>query len=256
MGVVTEMARWRYAIGILAVLGGMIWSDASARAEERGFLGMQVQGISPKIAAALALDQAIGVLVRDVSVAGPAADAGIRRGDLIVKVQGTDIDTFERLLRVVGTLGPGDKVSIDVLRAGARKTVEMTLASWPDGWQIDQAAVAVQPELGLTFAAMTPDLRSRLGIRWGSTGIVVTVADNAFATVSALQRGDIVVQINQQPVWQPTQFLDAYAKAKADSRPSMLLLIERSDGFKYVLQPIVTDAAAPPPVFKLPGQGG
>ena len=225
-----------------------------AAADERGFLGMQVQGMSPKIAEALNLDQGVGVLVRDISVDGPAAHAGIARGDLIVKMKGTVIDTFERLLKVAETLAPGEKVAIELRRLGKTIAVEMTIAEWPVGWQIENSAFAAQPEIGVTFAALTPKLRDRMGIRWGATGIVVTIVNDAFSTVSPLRRGDIITQINQMQIWEPNQFLDAYGKAKKDGRSAMLLLVERSDGFKYLLQPVAGTGPVAPPDFKLPGQ--
>lgn len=237
-------------VGVISLAAGAV-----AVAEERGFLGMQVQGMSPKIAQALQLPGSIGVIVRDISIDGPAAHAGIRRGDVILKMNDQAIETFEGLLKVVSGLKPGDKIAIEMLREGESHKTEMTLSAWPEAWSVSKSAFAVVPELGLTFAAITPKLRDRLGIRWSSTGIVVTVVDNAFSAVSALQRGDIVVQINQKPVWDPRQFLEAYEKAKGDALNALILLVERSDGFKYVIQPIVGDAVEAP-VFKLPGQGG
>jgi serine protease Do len=231
---------------------------APVAAEDRGFLGMNVQGNSPKIAAALGLESAIGVFVRDISIDGPAAHAGIARGDLIIKMHGTPIDTFERLLQVTGALQPGDKVDVEIMRLGKVKTVKMQMSGWPDGWSIEDSAFAAQPELGVTFAALTPKMRSHMGIRWGSTGIVVSVFNDLFAGLTSLRRGDVVTQINQKPVWDPKQFLEAYDAAKKDGRQALLLLVERPDGFKYMLQPIIqamdNTNNLKAPVFKLPGQ--
>lgn len=231
---------------------------AESQAEDRGFLGMQVQGNSTKIAAALGLESAAGVLVLDISVDGPAAHAGISRGDLIVKMHGKAIDTFERLIQVAGTLKPGETVDVDLQRLGKKITVKMTLSPWPEGRDIEQSPFAAQPELGVTFASLTTKLRKNMGIRWASTGIVVTVFDDQFAGKTSLRRGDIVVQINQIPVWEPKQFLDAFNQAKQDNRESLLLLVERSDGFKYMLQsmPQAANDSLRAPVFKLPGQSG
>ncbi len=248
------------AVGVSCILAISVFAGdiASAGAEDRGFLGMQVQGNSAKIAAALGLESSIGVFVLDISVDGPAAHAGISRGDLIVKMHGKTIDTFERLLQVVGSLKPGDIVDVELQRLGKKITVKMTLSPWPEGRDIEQSSFAAQPELGVTFAALTTKLRNNLGIRWASTGIVVTVFDEQFASQTSLRRGDIVVQINQNPVWEPKQFLDAFNKAKKDGQETILLLVERPDGFKYMLQPMpqaINDNLRAP-VFKLPGQSG
>ncbi len=225
---------------------------------ERGFLGMQVQGISSRIAGALDLPEVAGVLVLDISLDGPASNAGIRRGDLIVTFDGIAVDTFERLVQTATKLKAGSEVKIDVLRRAQRLSVVMTLSDWPDGWKIDNASFAAQPELGITLAALTQTLRERMGIRWGSTGVVVTVSNDQFAGVTPLRRGDVVVQVNQQEIWDPKQFLEAYQAAKDANRPSLLILVERTDGFKYLLQPInyAGAGAADAPLFKIPGQGG
>lgn len=252
-------ARGRvYRVFCALALTVLAFSAGHAHADERGFLGMQVQGNSPKIAAAMGIDTAIGVLVRDISVDGPASNAGIARGDIILSLHGVTLDTFERLVQVAGDLKAGDEIDVVVLRLGKKVQLKMAVSGWPDGWQIDKSSFAAQPDLGLTFAALTPKLRGHLGIRWGSIGIVVSVFNDMFAGVTPLRRGDVVTQINQKRVWEPQQFLDAYAKAKNDGRQSMLLLVERPDGFKYILQPIVHQPIGQPipPAFKLPGQKG
>jgi serine protease Do len=242
------------AMTLMVVASGL----GRAAADERGFLGMQVQGNSPKIAAAMGTDISTGVLVRDISVDGPASNAGIARGDIILSLHGVVLDTFERLVQVAGELRAGDEIDVVVLRLGKKIKLKMEVSGWPDGWQVEKSAFAAQPDLGLTFAALTPKMRGHLGIRWGSVGIVVSVFNESFAGVTSLRRGDVVVQVNQQRVWEPQQFLDAYAKAKEEGRPSLLLLVERTDGFKYILQPVVQApiGGQPPPAFKLPGQKG
>lgn len=255
-----KSAKRRFIFGAFCAMTLMVLALGSGRAlaDERGFLGMQVQGNSPKIAAAMGIDISTGVLVRDISVDGPASNAGVARGDIILSLHGVVLDTFERLVQVAGELRAGDEIDVVVLRLGEKIKLKMAVSGWPDGWQVAKSAFAAQPDLGLTFAALTPKLRGHLGIRWGSVGIVVSVFNESFAGVTSLRRGDVVVQVNQQRVWEPQQFLDAYAKAKEEGRPSLLLLVERTDGFKYILQPIVQApiGGQPPPVFKLPGQKG
>ena len=240
----------------LAVIVIAVFSSTPVSSAERGFMGMQVQGISARIAAALGYESSSGVLIKDISIDGPASNAGLRRGDLIVSMQGKEIDTFERLLLISGKWNVGDAIDVIVWRTGKQETINMTLASWPESWTVSENAFAAQPELGLTLAALTPKLRDRLGVRWGSTGLLVTVSDDQFAGVTPLRRGDVVTQINQKSVWKPDQFLKAYAAAKKSGSANLLMLVERADGFKYMLQPVASDVAAPEPSFKLPGQGG
>ena len=178
----------RRSFGVLFIVAAFCVFFYSERvlATERGFLGMQVQGNSPRIAAALGIDIASGVLVRDISVDGPASTAGIARGDLIIEMKGTAIDTFERLVQVAGSLKPDDEIDVKVLRLGKTVSLKMSVSEWPDGWEINKSAFAAQPDLGITFAALTPKLRKNMGIRWGSTGIVVSVFNDMFAGVTSL----------------------------------------------------------------------
>lgn len=244
--------RRTLGVSFILVAAFLLFLSARVHADERGFLGLQVQGNSPKIAAALGIELSSGMLVRDISVDGPASNAGIARGDIITEMNGVAIDTFERLVQVAGGLKAGDKIDVKVLRLGKTISLKMSVSGWPDGWEVTNSAFAAQPDLGVTFATLTPKLRGHLGLRWGSTGIVVSVFNDMFAGVTSLRRGDVVAQINQKRVWEPQQFLDAYAKAKEEGRPALLLLVERTDGYKYILQPIVVQQAAP--AFKLPGQ--
>lgn len=230
--------------------------SSSVLSAERGFMGMQVQGISVRIAAALGFEKSSGVLIKDISIDGPASNAGLRRGDLIVNMQGQEIDTFERLLQISSKWNAGDTIDVIVWRSGETETISMTLSSWPKPWLVNESAFAAQPELGLTFAALTPKLRERLGVRWGATGLLVAVSNVQYAGVTPLRRGDVVVQINQKSVWKPNQFLKAFAAAKKAGSSNLLMLVERATGFKYMLQPVPSDVAAPEPSFKLPGQGG
>lgn len=241
------------AMGILVTTAFISSPVLSA---ERGFMGMQVQGISARIAAAIGFEKSSGVLIKDISIDGPASNAGLRRGDLIVSMQGQEIDTFERLLQISGKWSAGDTIEVVVWRSGITETINMKLSTWPESWLVNESAFAAQPELGLTFAALTPKLRERLSVRWGATGLLVTVSNDQFAGVTPLRRGDVVVQINQKSVWKPDQFLKAYAAAKKDGAANLLMLVERTAGFKYMLQPVESNVAAPEPSFKLPGQGG
>ncbi len=228
---------WRMFLGAAAIAAAVSGAPAPATAE-RGFLGMHLQGIDATIAATLGLSQITGVLVRDLTLDGPAGVAGFKRGDLIVEFAGVKIDTFERLVQVAQKAQAGDKVNVKVLRIGKEVNLAMSFGTWPQTWLVNQSAFAAIPELGLTFASLTAKVRERLGIRWGSTGIVLTKIEDAVSNKMALRRGDIVQQVNQQPIWMPEQLVDAYQKAKADKSANLLLLIERSDGFQFILLPV------------------
>ncbi|MBL6933731.1 MAG: PDZ domain-containing protein [Rhodospirillales bacterium] len=214
---------------VLMVLGPV----SSALAAEAAFVGMQVQGVSKTVAAAFGIDKPEGVLVRDVALGGPADKSGIHRGDMIVSFAGTDIDTFERLVVKVRELKAGDSVPITILREGKTLKLTMKTGKWTPAWQVSKGAFASLPAVGLTLTALTPKVRDRFGIRWGSTGVVITLIDPEKATNLDLQRGELIHQVNQKLIWDPNQMVKMYEDAKAQGKKSLLMLVEGANGFRF-----------------------
>lgn len=237
---------------VAMVLGAALVSHGAWA--EPAFLGMQVQGMAPEIAEALGKSDLKGVLVgdkgvlvRDVALGTPAAKAGFLRGDLIVEFDGEDIDTFEQLVAVVRSLKAGQKVDAVVLRDGQKHELVIKTTPRPKAWSVSKKAFAIIPEIGVTFAAITPKVRKQFGLRWGSTGVAVTKIDEkkmeAVGRLVDLKPGDVVVRVNQVNIWHPKQFLDAYKKARHDGRDSLFLMVEGSNqgvrnGFRFSLLPI------------------
>jgi len=224
----------RAALGLIVVL----LLGAPALAAEFGFSGMHVQGMKPAIAEALGMKKNEGVLVRDVMLGGPADKAGVLRGDLIMEFDGVKIDTFKRLVGVVTKSKPAQTVALRVKRAEGVEKLKMTLGTKPPSWKVDTGSVIAFTEIGITLAAVTPKIRKRFEIRWGSIGVLVTLIDPEFANRMLLRRGDMIVQINQQPVWLPEHIRDAYDKAKSDGRKQLLMLVERTSGFEFMMLPV------------------
>ncbi len=179
-----------------------------------------------------------GVLVRDVAVGGPAAMAGVNRGDLIVEFAGAKIDSFQRLVNAVRGTKPGQKVEMTVSRNGKNVDLILRLGQKPDAWRVSRDAVAKLPAVGLTLAAITKKIRERFGVRWGTIGVLVTLIDQEVESTMQLVRGDVIVQVNQEDVWQPKQILAMYRAAKKDGRKRLLILVERVGGFEYMLLPV------------------
>jgi len=230
--------HWLLALGVVAVWAFSYGVGAPAGAAEFGFSGMQVQGMKPAIAEALGLKAAEGVLVRDVALGGPADEAGVERGDLILRFDGKKVDTFKRLVSIVTKTKPGQAVSLTVKRAAGEKVLKMKLGQKPPSWKVTKGAVIAFSEIGITLAAVTPKIRKRFNIRWGTNGVLVTLIDPAFADRMLLRRGDVIVQINQQWVWMPDQVRKAYDEAKKDGRKQLLMLVERIGGFEYMMLPV------------------
>ena len=205
---------------------------------ETGFSGMFLQGLDKRTAAALEMAEPKGVLVRDVAVGGPANMGGVLRGDLIINYAGKEIGTFKELVLVAGKTKPGQKISMVVVRAGKEVQLKLILGGKPVSWRITKGAVLSIPAAGLTLAAMTAEIRKRFNMRWGSTGILVTLIDEHHVDRQILERGDLITQVNQKDVWKPKQLLREYNEAKEHGRERILLLVERAGRFHYLLLPV------------------
>lgn len=233
LGIAKRLAPKLGAACVAAVLLG---APAGAAAES-GFSGLHVQGMSLEIAKALGRDAADGVLVRDLALGGPADMAGIRRGDLILEFAGKKIDSFQRMVKAAGATRPGQEIEVRVLRGGKPVTLSLTLGKRTPPWRVTESKVATHPPSGLTLASLTQKLRKGFGLRWGAIGVVVTLVDPDRSDIG-LRRGDIIRQVNQEEVWLPDQVFDLYKEAKKDGRKELLLLIERINGFHFMLFPV------------------
>ena len=239
-----RFARWMMVPIVL--VGASVLTAFGCNAAERAFVGLQVQGMSIEMAQALGWPEPKGVLVRDVAHGGPGALAGLMQGDIIVRFADRDVDGFKAMVGMVRKLEPSENVSVTVIREGAKRDVVLVPTEWPDAWSTPNNSFSKLPDLGLTLASMTAKVREQFGLRWGATGVVVTLFDTAKADELVgrmdLRRGEVIVQINQMPVWQPIQVVKAYREAKTAGRKHLLLLVEGWDGarngYRYSLLPV------------------
>jgi len=162
----------------------------------------------------------------------------VLRGDLILEFDGVKIDTFKRLVGVVTKTKPAQTVALRVKRADGEEKLNMTLGVKPPSWKVETGSVIAFTEIGITLAAVTPKIRKRFEIRWGSIGVLVTLVDPEFVNRMLLRRGDMIVQINQKPVWLPEHIREAYDEAKSAGRKQLLMLVERTSGFEFMMLPV------------------
>jgi len=223
------------AAAIAVFLGLLPALPAHAQA---GFVGLQVQGLDPKPAKALGLRSPNGVLVKDVAVGEPGAIAGIRRGDLITKFNKKTIRQFKDLIAAVGSTKPGQNVPVEVQRRG--RTVKLTLKTTgrPSQWNVKKDAFKNYPDIGFTVAALTEKVREQFSIRWGATGLAVTIVDANSKVASGLKAGDVILQANLRDLWHPRQLTRRIEDARKSGRDTLLLLIEGPAGYRYFLLPL------------------
>jgi len=228
-----NILRLKSIFSLALLLIAALAAQPPAIAAEAAFVGMKVQGISDKAAIALGEDIPRGVLVLDVALGGPADKGGILRGDMIVKFADVWTDTFEKLVAAVQKLTQGDEIPVTVIRAGETIKLTMRAGKWHPSWRVSKAAFASIPNIGVTFSSLTPKIRENFNLRWGTTGLVITLTDPEKQKTHGLMRGDIVLQVNQRPVWEPKQLVDLYNGAKQKDRKFLLLLVEGVGGYRF-----------------------
>ena len=210
---------------------------------DRGWLGVQIQEVTPAIAASLGLKNDEGALVAVVTKDSAAAKAGLKQGDVVLSFNAQPIKKLRDLSRFVAATQPGTSSNMVVWRDGKDMTLPVTVAEAPENPQKVASANESQPEenassseaLGMHFAPLTKETRRELRVGRDVTGVVITsVDDGSLADNLGLSRGDIVQAINQQPVKSPE---DAAQKLKAiENSPhkNALLLLNRHGVTQYV----------------------
>ncbi len=203
----------------------------------RGWLGVWIQSLTPDLAATFEYERDYGALVGDVIADGPAADAGLRSGDIIMEIDGEKIDDASVLRNQVAATDPGTTVAVTVWRDGRRRTLDVTLERLPDdtgGLAKDRAGDAELEGLGVRFADLTDDLRSRLELGEDVRGVVVAaIARMGPAAEAGLRVGDVITHVQGEAV-RDTRALRA-ALREADLAEGARLRVRRGDGSRFVL---------------------
>ena len=208
---------------------------------ERGWLGVQIQSITPDIAKSLGLAKAEGALVADVTHDSPAAKAGMKQGDVILSYDGHDIAQVRDLPIAVAETTVGQTAAIKIWRNDKPATLQVKIGEMPDN--VGQVATAEQPEhgksaaMGLKLSSLTPELRRQARVPKDVHGVIVTdVAAGSPLGAIGVQPGDVIVSINRKAVETPREAiheLESAQQAKGASQ-TVLLLINRHGVNEYV----------------------
>jgi len=201
----------------------------------RGWLGVLIQKITPELAESFGLERDEGALVSRVDPTGPAAKAGIERGDVIVQFDGTDIESMEDLPRKVASTVVGKKVGVVVLREGKRRTLQVEIG------QLDEPELAAattpggEPSgpapFGIAAQDITPQVAQQLGLGEGEGGVVITSIETGSAAEEAnLRRGDVILEVDRQEV----KTVAELKKQLSTAEDGALLLIKRGDSTLFV----------------------
>jgi serine protease Do len=203
----------------------------------RGWLGVQIQPISEDMAKSLKLKDTKGAIISDLSSSpkGPAEEAGVKPGDVVVAVDDRPVADNGDLSRYIASHPPGTKVHLKILRDGAEKTLAVTLGTFPDeNQQADEGEKEGKAQLGMTLRNLSPDLAERLELPRGTKGVVVMDVEAGEAAEEAgLQRGDVIVSVNGAPVEGVDTFEAEVAKAKSEGLAR--LRVRRGNSHSFVI---------------------
>jgi len=203
---------------------------------QRGWLGVQIQSITPDIAAALGLERAHGALVSAVQPDSPAKAAGIRQGDVIVSVGAQVIEDMRALPKVIASIAAGEGASITVLRNGSEKVLNVTIGLLEPEKLTRASAPADVPlsgdPLGVRVDRLTPDIARQLGLSGAATGVLVVEVDPNGANAAKLRAGDVIEEAGGQKIASLGDL--SAALASVQDANSVLLRINRGGNPLYV----------------------
>ncbi len=200
----------------------------------RGYLGVMIQELTPELAKSFQLENATGALVGDVSSDGPAAAAGLQRGDVIVSLNGEPVKDITSFRNQVAMIKPDTHVTLGVVREGQHKDFSLTVGKLPDTVSTTGGErQSVESSWGLSVQTLNKELADQLGVD-RSHGVVVTGVDPAsVAATAGIRPGMVITEVNRKPVKTAKEFEEAVKTAKDPH--SLLLLIQAGDSTRYLV---------------------
>jgi serine protease Do len=194
----------------------------------RGFLGVSIQDLTHDLAKSFGIKDGKGALISDVGDESPAGQAGLKQGDIVTTYQGAPIEDAVALQREVTKTAVGTKVTIQVVRDGHEKQLTVTIGEQPETTKIAKAETG---ETGYAFAGVAVqdldrDTARQLGVKEKSQGVMVTaVEQDSVAENAGVMRGDVIREVNRQPVKSVKDFEKVSSGIKKGE--NILILIDR-----------------------------
>jgi serine protease Do len=199
-----------------------------------GWIGVKVQTVTGEIADAIGMPRAEGSIVSWVLPNGPAKQAGLAIGDVILRYNGTVPSDERALLRDIAHTQAGGKMTLLVRHQGEEHDVVLAAEEWPrNQWDKNDAPTPVQrpkinvpPNQGLSLSPLPPDDRAKLAASAGMNGVLVTtVVPNSDAASRGMASGDIILRVQDKPVATPDEVTEGVNAARADKRAFVLMLV-------------------------------
>jgi len=233
------------SIGIGFAIPASLIHDVVAQLKEhgrvtRGYLGVNIQTVTPDIASSLGIKDGKGAMVAEVVAGGPAAKAGFEQGDIVTAINGQAVEDANDLTRKVASVPTGQSATFSVARQGKPMQIKVTIGTRPDAQQLASLAPGKDGMMapssanaaGLGLSSLTPEAKKNFNIAENVvTGAVITKVDpDSDAADKGLQPGDVVLRVGSRIVRSPADFQVGVSEAKKGGRTNVLLLVAHSQG--------------------------
>ncbi len=191
----------------------------------RGWLGAEIQQITPSIAESLGMQSPGGALVAEVKAGSPAMRAHLKAGDVIVAVNGEQVTGSTDLVRKIGALAPGASAELQILRDGSKQTLSVTLGNTPGTQQVSELGLSLAPASSVAGA--------------GDRGVVVTkVKPDSAAADHGIQTGDVILDVAGNPVSTPDELRKDLRSYRASGERHVLMRLRSGDRTRFVALPL------------------
>jgi serine protease Do len=201
----------------------------------RGYLGVQMQPLTDSLAKAVGLPNNQGVLVDTVTKGSPASNADLQQGDVITTFDGHAITGTRDLAMAVANTPSGKTVSMTVWRNGHSRTQSITVGGEGSKRVASAGNAGSEKPVGMSLAALTPDMRDQLNLAPGTSGVVVAkVTPGSNADESGVQAGDIIERVGGEPVRSPDQVANAIHAAQHNKKDAISMQVMRNGVSSYL----------------------
>jgi serine protease Do len=219
---------------------------AAGKTWRPAWMGATMQTLTPDLAAAYGLPGPWGSVIAAVTDGSPAAQAKLRRGDVITSMNGKELRDSRALMRAIVETGAGETAQVGVWRDGKQDTIPVTLADLPAGWSLPVflgGAGNPKPDLppealvnfGLQLSAITPELRAKYNIDPNQNGVVISaVAMGSQAANRQVDAGAVILAVRDTAVTSPEEVLKAVDDERQQKHPFVPVLLAVSGGLRWV----------------------
>ncbi len=209
----------------------------------RGWLGVRIQNVTDELAEGLRLERPRGALVAAVTEGGPAEEAGIKQGDVILEFNGREVSEMRRLPAMVAETAVNSTVDVTIWRRSKEEKVKVRIgeleadqvAAAPPDQKPEALSPSEMESLGLALGKITPELRARFELDDATKGVVITeVEEGGSGAEKGLRPGDVIVEVDQEEVLSPSDVVEKVEKAQSEGYRVVTLLVFRQGDFQWV----------------------